>query len=285
MNGHVISQTDRARVAICPDPHADPVSMKSAVRLAGDLNLPLLEKPKDDEVDILLVVTPYRLELRVVGNTELRGGRAIAVDLTRLDIASGPGRSLKQPLFKAVGIGRRRGPPPTIMDATAGFGEDAWLLASMGCQVLAVERHCVIAAMLHDTVRRAGVAQPETMARLHLLHNNSLLLLKSTSSHNVTADGHLPAECAGFLPPEVIYLDPMFPPGRKRVERKPLRVLRWLVGQDEDASQLLKLALNVARRRVVVKRPIKAMPLGCWKPTAIHKGKALRYDVYSTQTR
>jgi 16S rRNA (guanine1516-N2)-methyltransferase len=72
----------------------------------------------------------------------------------------------------------------------------------------------------------------------------------------------------------------MFPTGRKAAERKPMRVLRRLVGADGDAAKLLGHALQVARRRVVVKRPLRAPALG-GTPTTTHKGKALRYDVYA----
>ena len=94
-------------------------------------------------------------------------------------------------------------------------------------------------------------------------------------------DRDLPDVVAQFWPPDVVYLDPMFPTGRKAAERKPLRVLRRLVGDDADAGELLAAALRVAKRRVVVKRPLRADPLGA-KPTATHRGKAARYDVYAT---
>jgi 16S rRNA (guanine1516-N2)-methyltransferase len=80
--------------------------------------------------------------------------------------------------------------------------------------------------------------------------------------------------------PDVIFLDPMFPPRRKGAEAKPMRVARQLVGNDEDADALLNAAITLAERRVVVKRPLHGRHLNDQEPTTTHKGKSLRYDVY-----
>jgi len=107
--------------------------------------------------DAVLVRTLYRLELRVLrGDKAVVGGRATACDLTAIDTSSGPGRSLGQPLLKAVGIKRRDGYRPRVLDATAGLGEDAWVLASAGCEVRALERNRITSALLEDGLRRAG---------------------------------------------------------------------------------------------------------------------------------
>ena len=146
-----------------------------------------------------------------------------------------------------------------------------------------MERNGVVATLLRDGLLRAGATQPDTLARLHVINTNSFHLLRRLHSHRGTPDKDFPPEMAGFLQPGVVYLDPMFPPGRKTAERKPMKVLRWLVGDDQDAERLLDAALSAARQRVVVKRPIKAAPLGSRRPTTTHKGKALRYDVYSVK--
>lgn len=256
---------------------------KTAAQLAADLNLPFLEKPQKQGQQVLLVATPERLEMRIVGGpAALRGGRPIAADLSKLDTSSSFGRSLKQPIVKAVGIRRKSDPRPTVIDATAGYGEDAWLLAAMGCHVLAVERNKVVATLLRDAVLRAGTRHPDFLARMRVVQANSIRLLGRIRSHIPGRDKDLPPDVEDFLHADVVFVDPMFPPGRKAAERKPLKVLRWLVGDDQDAEQLLEVALRVARHRVVVKRPNKANPLGGHKPTTTHKGKALRYDVYAS---
>ena len=75
----------------------------------------------------------------------------------------------------------------------------------------------------------------------------------------------------------------MFPLGRKAKERKPMRVLRMLAGDDEDAPALLKAALDTGVHRVCVKRPLRAPVIEHaqrTKPDVVYKGKAVRFDVY-----
>jgi hypothetical protein len=96
-----------------------------ALELSHQLALPLLA-PESAEADLLLVLTPERLELREVGT---KTGAIFA------DFAS---RRLKQAqyqrerLTRAVGIkGDYR---PSVLDATAGMGQDAFVLAAAGCK-------------------------------------------------------------------------------------------------------------------------------------------------------
>jgi 16S rRNA (guanine1516-N2)-methyltransferase len=71
----------------------------------------------------------------------------------------------------------------------------------------------------------------------------------------------------------------MFPTGRKTQEKKPMRVLRALVGDDGDAAAMLEAARLVAQRRVAVNRPAQGPPLGD-EPDVVTRGKGFRYDVY-----
>ncbi len=248
-----------------------PADRKAAEALGERLQLPIAKRFRDPHALHLAVSEPNRIELRVVAaDHPLHGGHPVAVELLKLDTASPAGRKLNTPLFKAVGV--RKGNPfrPRVLDATAGLGEDAWLLATTGCDVLALERHPVIHALLENGLRRAAEAQPEIATRIELLHNNAAGHLASPNPEPQTSN------------PDVVYLDPMFPLGRKTAERKPMRVLRMLAGDDPDADALLEPALQRAARRVVVKRPRHAPPLAGREPTVTHAGKALRFDVYAT---
>ena len=73
----------------------------------------------------------------------------------------------------------------------------------------------------------------------------------------------------------------MFPAKRKKtaLAKKSIMVLRSLVGDDVDKEQLFATALKIAGKRVVVKSPDYAEPLG-GKPQQSFSGKLLRYDVY-----
>ncbi len=260
---------DTLSLFVMADP-ADPALLAQARVWADRLSLPMAA-PADPalDADALLVQTADRLELRVIrGDRALVGGRALACELTAIDTTSGPGRSLRQPLVKAVGIKRRDRYRPTVFDATAGLGEDAWILAAVGCTVRAFERSAVTWALLADGLRRAAEADPQTAARLSIEHLDARSALAGPNPVDPSAR------------PDVVYLDPMFPLGRKTAERKAMRTLRLISGDDMDAGELLSIALQAASRRVVVKRPIRADPLPGPTPAVCHKAKSLRFDVY-----
>lgn len=245
-----------------------------ATQLAASLGLPLA-RPFNDTHALQLVIAANpsdpedlgRLELRVTERGHpLAKGRGVRADLVSLDISSAAGRSLQTPLLRSVGIRKGDANRPWVLDATAGLGEDTWLLAAAGCRVTAVERHPTIHALLADALRLAGQANPEVADRIELLPSRpSVEVLSGWQGDR----------------PDVVLLDPMFPGTRKTMERKPMRVLRWLVGDDEDADALIEPSLALARRRVVVKRPRKAPFLANRAPVSQRQGKGFRFDVYS----
>ncbi|MCX5659337.1 MAG: class I SAM-dependent methyltransferase [Planctomycetota bacterium] len=283
---------DPVLIAVCADPASDRELLKAAARLAVDLNLPFLEKPARTGWDALLTVTPDRLVLAILrGDAALKGGKPVSGDLSAIDIASSAGRSLDQPIAKAVGY-KKRSEPSVVIDATAGWAEDSWLLAGLGCRVLGVERNKVVFTLARDSLLRAGAGNPDVLMRTHLIQADARHLLRRIARLNQN-DGpsgpggpgdDLPPSMQEFLRPDVVYLDPMFPSGRKTAERKPMKLLRKLVGDDGDAAELVEWALRVATKRVVVKRPPKAEPLAS-EPTMSFAGKGVRYDVYVIKAR
>ncbi len=174
-----------------------------------------------------------------------------------------------QMIAKAVGI--QPGIRPSIFDATAGLGRDAFVLAQLGCQVTLIERHPLIAALLADGLERA-IHDPEAgpiVQRMHLQTGNAIELIRAWPDE----------------PPQVIYLDPMFPHREKSaLVKKEMRVFRPLVGDDDDAPELLQAALDLATHRVVVKRPRKAPEIGGKPPSYVLAGKSSRYDIYAMKT-
>lgn len=278
--------TGRVSIAVCVEPGG---SAAGAQRIAAELGLPLVKGASSAQCEMLLTATSDRLELRVLrGEAAIKGAKAFWVDLEALDITSGAGRTLHQPIAKAVGLRGKRESPVTVIEATAGWGKDAWLLASLGCRVLAVERSPIVAALLADGIARAGRRQPEARGCLRLLKADSRSLLKAIAALGQSgANDELPEEARDFLRPDIVYLDPMFAGAerRKTAEKYPMRVLRRLVGADEDARELFEAALQAATRRVVVKRPAKrAMDLGV-RPSATHEGKGFCFDVYAPRMK
>jgi len=86
--------------------------------------------------------------------------------------------------------------------------------------------------------------------------------------------------------PDVVYLDPMYPHRRKSaLAKKEMQLLRQLVGDDEDASELLLAALASAKQRVVVKRPRLAPVLVGSAPGFQITAPNTRFDIYPTMSR
>ena len=244
----------------------DPVLQDRAAALAQKLNLPLLPAPAESRFPWLLALTPERLELRAQGPA--------APGPVYVDFINGPlayrrrhGGGRRQPLARAVGL--KGGVNPAVLDATAGLGRDAFVLACLGCSVHLVERSPVIAALVRDGLERAA-QDPDigTMVRerLRLTVADSRLLLAGLGESER---------------PDVIYLDPMYPHRSKSaLVRKEMRLLRGLVGDDPDAPALLAAALRCARRRVVVKRPRLAPALEGPRPDMSITAENTRFDVY-----
>jgi len=211
-----------------------------------------------------LVMTPDHLELRKCDEPKLGG---IFVDFVGGAMAHrrkfGGGRG--EAVAKAVGI--KGSYLPDVVDATAGLGRDAFVLASVGCRVRMLERNPVVAALLDDGLAR-GYADPEIggwlQERLQLIHASSLTALTDITPR-----------------PQVVYLDPMFPHRDKSaLVKKEMRLFRPFVGDDLDAPALLSAALELASHRVVVKRPRKAPAIDGSKPGYSLEGKSSRYDIY-----
>ncbi len=157
----------------------------------------------------------------------------------------------EDPLLRALG---RHAGVRTVIDATAGLGRDAAALALAGFEVTAIERAPALVSLWRDAMKRPP-------SRLAFLEGDACALLRS-----------LPAA-------DAVYLDPMYPDGkRKSAPQKELVILRCLVGDDVDAPELLAIAREVAALRVVVKRPKKAPPLA--PPSHSWAGASTRYDLY-----
>lgn len=219
---------------------------------------------QDDSATLALALTAQHLELRKVDEPKLGG---IFVDFVSGAMAHrrkfGGGRG--EAVAKAVGI--KGDYLPDVVDATAGLGRDAFVLAALGCRVRMLERHPVVAALLEDGLRR-GYDDPEIggwlRERLTLLH-----VVSQQALSDIT-----PA-------PDVVYLDPMYPHRQKSaLVKKEMRVFQSLVGPDEDADALLEPARRLAKKRIVVKRPDYAPPLAGVATQSAVVTKSHRFDIY-----
>lgn len=205
-----------------------------------------------------------RLELRKLDEPKLG---AVFVDFVSGTMAHrrkfGGGRG--EAVAKAVGI--KNDILPTVIDATAGLGRDAFVLASIGCKVRLVERHPVVRLLLQDGLQRA-YADGEIGEMMQ--HNMQLLPVNHIEQLNPETD---------FA--DVVYLDPMYPHKQKSaLVKKEMRVFQHLVGADLDADTLLEPALALAKKRVVVKRPDYAQFLAQKAPHFSRDTKNHRFDIY-----
>lgn len=241
--------------------------LQKARRLAKKTNLPFC-RHEQCTTSYILTFTDEHLELQVNAR-EQSGSRVTPLYVDFLKGAAAyrhaQNRTIKQPIAKAVGI--RPGFRPDILDATAGLGYDAYVFASLGCQVTLNERSPVIGALLEDGLERASAAEGtagESARRMKLVIADACFTLANLTS-----------------PVHTIYLDPMYPHSSKSaLNKKEMRILRDIVGDNDDAQDILQYAIRKAANRVVVKRPKGAEYLSDMKPSHETHMKNSRFDVY-----
>ena len=173
-----------------------------------------------------------------------------------------------------------------VVDATAGFGHDAVLLAAYGHQVTAIERHPGLAALLADQLDalrafdgedRLRQRMASVFGRIELVHADARDVLRELADDDSAR-------------PDAVYVDPMYPPRRKQSAkpRKRIELARRLLGPSEaaDAPELLRAGVACATQRVIVKRPHDAPPLAddsadVPPPDFTIDSKLVRYDVHT----
>ncbi|TQV85634.1 class I SAM-dependent methyltransferase [Exilibacterium tricleocarpae] len=248
-------------------------ALPAAQQLAASTDLPLLV---DAEVGGRQRAE-YALLFDAQGVSLVQGGPG-AAGAVRADFVGGQvnhrrryGGGKGQLIARAVGIKAAR--RPAVMDATAGLGRDAFVLATLGCEVLLLERSPIVHALLADGLERAHNEAQSDGGLAEILARMSL--------HFGCAQTYLQA-LPDTARPDVVYLDPMFPEREKSASvKKEMRAFHSVVGRDLDAGALLTVALERAGYRVVVKRPRKSPPIAGRSPSFVLEGKSSRYDIYA----
>jgi len=246
----------------------DPVLIGDAEKLAANLSLPLLKTiPLFKNFSYLLKVQADGLGLW--DNTE-RPSKAIYIDFVSEEfiyrINHGGGKN--QAVARAVGI--KSNFKPYVLDTTAGLGRDGFVLAALGCKVVMIERNKIIHALLQDGLKRAAQYEKynDILSRIKLIFSDSKLYLQ----HLLNQDG-LHRDW-----PDVIYIDPMFPDRNKSAKvKKSMATMHEIVGIDENVSEILALALKIAKKRVVIKRLRLDKNMDADNQII---GKTNRFDVY-----
>ncbi len=145
-----------------------------------------------------------------------------------------------------------------ILDCTAGFGKDAYILSLTGSSIIAFESHALMFLLLKDGLQRAKIDT------INLQNKNALKAIKNTVC-------------------DVVYIDPMYPASKKTAKNnKFMTFLQAFIGhQDTMALKLFEQARLSAAKKIVIKRPIKANFVNDSKPSSQIIGKAVRFDIYA----
>ena len=156
-----------------------------------------------------------------------------------------------------------------VLDLTAGWGGDGLALAHHGQSVTWLEHHPLVHAILGYSLAQLKIsAKYESIASLlHLEAGHALEFLQTLPDQHEY---------------DCIFLDPMFPAHKSGAKPgKELQILQALT-DNQDIDACFETALQVARKRVVVKRPLKAPTLSESKPDICYREKSIRFDVYLT---
>ena len=176
------------------------------------------------------------------------------------------GRGRGQNLAKAVGMKFNKN--RNIIDATAGLGYDSFILASIGAKVTLIERSQKMYELLQNGIDEGmsfGGEIEKIINRMELVFGDSKDILPK-------------------LTPEVIMIDTMYKDRKKTaLVKNNMRLVREIVGPDSDYIELIKVALNCAKNRVVLKQPRYAEPIKEIRKCS-HQilGKTIRYDIFMT---
>ena len=165
----------------------------------------------------------------------------------------------------------------TVIDLTAGIGRDSITLAAAGHNVIMVERNPILFALLQDALNRLKK------------ENNAITNRVNLFKYDSTAFGNNQQSLAHVLNSKVtVYLDPMYAEesvGKKAAVKKETQILHRVLGleegnNEENNTNLMTSAVQLANQRVVVKRALNAKALSNLRPHHQILGKTQRFDVY-----
>lgn len=228
--------------------------------LAARLQLPALDDT-DSETDAFAGYLQFEKAGLTLHLNSVKVSGGLRIDFNNPQLQRRSDDHLRQQnICKAVGL---KGQPLQVLDAMAGLGKDAWLLACAGAQVEMLERCPVIFSLLDDAFVR-GQSRAVLRERMRLREADFLDVANE------------------LAPVDVVYLDPMFPPSNKQARaRKDMHLLQTVLGESKcDEQAVFNAARSLARRRVVVKRAKLSPHFAGQKPDTTCKGSANRFDVY-----
>lgn len=212
-----------------------------------------------------LATVNLSLQQNAEGLTLTDGELSIMVDFREMLPRLKQSNLQREMLVKAARI-KGQPMPQTLIDATAGFGEDSLILAAAGFQVQLYEFDEVIAVLLKDGMERALEIPElkEAVGRMKLVCGDSTEGMRKLD-----------------FKPDIVLLDPMFPARQKSaLIKKKFQLIQRLESPCSTEEQLLDAAVAANPKRIVIKRPLKGPYLADRKPSYSLEGKAIRYDCF-----
>lgn len=259
-----VSDTSKEFCIVCYD---DPSQQTLAMQLASQLSVPCVTD-HDPICKHATYVLCYRQQQLWLLCQQQHSFSPFSIDFTcgRIAYRLQHDTSTRQPLARAVGI--KPNIRPTILDISAGFAHDASLLANLGCTMTLLERQPIVWALLNDGLQRARIHGCTWAKRMTLYYSNA-------------QDHYKKLQQQATAQPDVIYYDPMFPKNNKDAKvQKPMQILQALIGNEDTEKDVFSHARQLAKQRVVVKRPQYAKPLFEQTPDLQIMMVKYRFDVY-----
>ncbi len=247
---------------------ADPSEIET--HLAKQLGLPLFhESDFMDGVRPKEVTSQFALRYAAEGlcliGLQRQNAGTLLVDFNSAPMRRRTMESLhSQAIGKAIGAGKHR--HLKILDGTAGFATDSFLMATAGYKVTALERSKFVYALVEDAFARAGAGSRHAPSAFQRFSYKLSDFLEFS-----VAPGRF----------DVVYLDPMFPDKKRSAKsKKSMDFLQQLLSAPSNEADLLNHALGLASMRVVVKRGRHSPFLAGTRPDVQFSGKSNRFDVY-----
>jgi len=145
----------------------------------------------------------------------------------------------------------------TILDCTAGFGRDGFLLDSMGHDVTMIENSPIVAMLLKNALRRSD------NINIQFFFGNAFDYMKHSKQKY-----------------DYIYIDFMFDKLKnKSLSSKNDETLKMISFNDNDKNKIIQLAQCISNKKVIVKEPRNTVS-DILKPNYIVKTKLLKYNIY-----
>ena len=157
----------------------------------------------------------------------------------------------------------------TILDVTAGWGVDSYILARHGQRVTMLEQNRLVSSIVDYSIELLAddPATADMASRMKILNTDAVSYLQRPGNDDEY---------------DCIYLDPMF--GTHKSGAKPAKEMQVLqvITANMNMDDCFQLALQNARKRVVVKRAAKAPRLNSLKPDLVQRARSVRFDIYLT---